>query len=116
MKKVKKLLLFLYVPAFVLLISWILSLNKEFNWSGIFVFLAVVISTDIVLYCKNSQKLIEVFSGWMVTGTFLALVSTEGICGEYADIFETMTLIVFASTYFFICFPEMIKSQKKRKS
>lgn len=33
MEKVKKLLLIVLAPAFVLSVSWILSMNTEFNWS-----------------------------------------------------------------------------------
>ncbi len=109
MKKVKALFLILYAPMFVLLISWILSTHTEFHWLGIFLFIGVVICTEIVMYFKNSKKMIDAASGWIICGVILALLSAEGMCGAYTDIFESMGLILFASTYFFICFPYLKK-------
>lgn len=115
MKKIKNLLLILYAPVFVLLISWILSMNKEFNWLGVIIFAGVVTGTAILLYIKKSEKMIAAVSGWMFSGALYAFVAAEGMCGAYTGVFEFLALVIFAFTYFFVCLPEVIRPQQKRK-
>lgn len=115
MEKVKKLLLILLAPAFVLSVSWILSMNAEFNWSGIIIFAGIVTLTEVILCIKRPQQLINTIPGWMISGTFYAFIAAEGMCGIYTDIFKSMAMIVFALTYFFICVPNFRKAHPKRK-
>lgn len=112
MKKAKKLFLILYAPVLVLLISIVLSQNTDFNWSGIFVFIGIVICTQLILCLKKSPQLAELAPGWLISGTLWAFLSAKGMCGVYENIFEFMALITFAANYFFIFIPVIQKKQK----
>lgn len=78
-------------------------------------FIGFVIITEIAMCLKHSKKLIEASSGWITSGTFIAILSAQGMIGAYTGVLETMTLIVLSSTYMFICFPDIIKSSQNQK-
>ncbi len=113
MRKVTKLLLVFMAPLFVLLVSWALSITHEFNWQSIIFFVSVSAIFGISLAFKKPQKLINAGLGWILSGVLFSLVATDGVCGVYEELFKTMALAIFAFTIFFICIPNIRKSQKQ---
>ena len=113
MKKVKKLFLILVAPLFTLLVSSALSITHDFNWQGIIVFVAVITALEMMLAIRSPNKLIDSIVGWMFCGALAALIATKGLLGDYAPLFESMELAMFAFIVFFICIPNIAKSKKQ---
>lgn len=114
MKKVKKLLLVLMSSLFVLMVSFALSITHELNWQGIIFFVCVSTIFGILLAVRKPQKLMNANLGWIFSGILFALVATEKLLGVYTKLFETVALAIFAFTIFFICIPNITKSQKQK--
>ena len=114
MKKVKKLFLVLMAPLFTLLVSGALSITQDVNWLGIIFFICVSSVFGILLACRCPQKLIDAGLGCIFSGVLFAFVATEELLGVYTKLFETVALAIFAFTIFFICIPNITKSQKQK--
>lgn len=114
MNKLKNLLLVLFAPAFVLLVSWILSTYNEFVWNLIVFFTFCVMGFNIFLYIRSPQTLSSATVGFMLSGSLYAFLAT-GTCGEYEEIFKLLAATLFAFTTFFICVPNIVKPTKKQK-
>ena len=108
MEVLKKLLLIVLAPSFVLFISWVLSTYNDFAWWGIVFFAISVIGMQISLCIASPKNLIEPIPGYMIAGSLYAFIAAD-MCSEYEPIFEFFASTMFAFTFFFICCPHVIR-------
>jgi hypothetical protein len=113
MKNLKKLFLIVKAPAFVLLLSWILSIYNDFSWNGIIFFVIATLILQILLCIANYKKLDEPNYWFILAGTLYALIETN-MWGDYEYIFSFFATIIFAFTTFFISFPSILKWLKRK--
>jgi hypothetical protein len=113
MEVLKKLLLIVLAPSFVLFISWVLSTYNDFAWWGIVFFAISVIAMQILLCIANPKKLIVPVPGYMIAGSLYAFIAADA-CGEYEPVFEFFAVTMFAFTVFFTWLPHVVRWLKER--
>ncbi len=113
MKNLKKLVLIMLTPAFVLFTSWVLSTYNNFTWNGIVFFSLAITGMQILLCIANSSKLIEPIPGYMIAGSLYTFIAAD-MCGDYEPIFDFFAMVIFAFTIFFVSLPPIIKWRKNK--
>ena len=113
MKNLKKLVLIMLAPAFVLFISWVLSTYNDFTWTGIVFFAIAITGMQILLCIANYKKLMEPIPGYMIAGSLYAFIAAN-MCGEYEPVFDFFAMTMFAFSIFFVSLPYIIKWRKRK--
>ena len=111
MKNLKFFLLALFTLAFVLFVSWALSLVGKFYWLGIICFVVIVFIAQMILLAINPKLIARATPGLIVSGVIYAYIAS-GLTGEYEAIFQFLGLIILAFTWFIICIPNLVKRKK----
>ncbi len=115
MEKLKNLLLVALPLVFVLMVSWLLSMNFNFSWNGIVFFEFVMLVLGGALWYVDSQKLLPAVPWVMCSGTLCAFLCAKGMCGEYEYTLQTMFMTIFAFTIFFMHCHYLYPSSKRKK-